>query len=160
MTDEKSVPAFCIGESAPDFSAKTGDGTTVSLSEYAGSKNVVLYFYPRDDTAGCTKEACSFRDNLERLNDTGTVVIGVSVDSEKSHRSFKEKYELNFDLLSDANHEIITKYGVQRTGKNGASANRVTFLIDKKGIVRHIWAPVNVEGHTEQVLEKIRELEL
>lgn len=148
------------GDKAPDFSAKTFDGKTVSLKDYSGLRNVVLYFYPRDNTPGCTKEACSFRDNLERLNDAETAVIGVSVDSLKSHESFMEKYGLNFDLLSDSGYDIIRKYGVQREGKNNrSSANRVTFLIDKKGIIRHIWAPVKVDGHTEKVLAKIKELE-
>ena len=150
-----------VGDKSPEFSAKTYSGKSISLKDYSGLKTVVLYFYPKDDTPGCTKEACSFRDNLGRLNDANTVVVGVSVDDLDSHRKFKEKYGLNFDLVSDVNYEIVKKYGVQREGKdNKLSANRVTFLIDKKGIIRYIWASVKVEGHTDEVLSKIKELKL
>ena len=160
MASSKLELTLQVGEKAPDFSTKTFDGKTVTLKDYSGSRNVVLYFYPGDNTPGCTKEACSFRGNLQRLNDAETAVIGVSVDSLKSHESFIEKYGLNFDLLSDSDYDIIQKYGVQRVGRNNRlSANRVTFLIDKKGIIRHIWAPVKVDGHTEEVLAKIKELE-
>ncbi len=150
-----------VGDKAPEFSAKTYDGKFISLKDYFGLKIIVLYFYPKDDTPGCTKEACSFRDNLGRLNDANTVVVGVSVDDFDSHKKFKEKYGLNFYLVSDVNYEIVKKYGVQREGKdNKLSANRITFLIDKKGIIRHIWAPVKVDGHTDEVLSKIKELKL
>ena len=148
------------GDKALIFSAKTYGGKTVSLKDYVGKKNVVLYFYPKDDTPGCTKEACSFRDNIQGINDENTVVIGVSVDDIKSHEKFKNKYNLNFDLVSDEEHKIIEMYGVKRVKDDKVIANRVTFLIDKKGIIRFIWNTVNAEGHAVEVLEKIGELGL
>ena len=157
---KQSKAELKAGDKAPSFSAKTYGGKSVKLEDYLGSKNLVLYFYPKDDTPGCTKEACSFRDNLTLLNDANTAVLGVSVDNVKSHEKFKEKYELNFDLVSDDNYEIVKKYGVLRERNNRISANRVTYLIDKKGIIRFIWQKVNVDEHTNQVLEKIKELKL
>ena len=150
-----------VGDRAPDFIAATYGGSKIKIRDYLGSQNLVLYFYPKDDTPGCTKEACSFRDNLEKLNSSNTAVLGISVDNVKSHEKFRDKYKLNFDLISDKNKEIVGKYGVEREGKsNQVRANRVTFLIDKKGIIRYIWKKVNVEGHVEEVLEKIKELKL
>ncbi len=157
---KQSKAELKAGDKAPSFSAKTYGGKSVKLKDYLGSKNIVLYFYPKDDTPGCTKEACSFRDNLARLNNANTAVLGVSVDNVKSHEKFKEKYELNFDLVSDDNYEIIKNYGVLRERNNRINANRVTYLIDKKGIIRFIWQKVNVDEHAKQVLEKIDELKL
>ncbi|MFC1558565.1 peroxiredoxin [candidate division KSB1 bacterium] len=145
---------------APLFTAKTYEGKSISLKDYTGKKNVVLYFYPKDDTPGCTKEACSFRDNLKRINNKSTIVLGVSVDNVKSHEKFKNKYELNFDLVSDEDHTIVEKYGVKRVRNERVSANRVTFLIDKKGIIRYIWHSVKVDGHVDRVIDKIKELGL
>ena len=156
----KSANELEVGDKAPDFLARTYGGKIVKLKDYLDSKNILLYFYPKDDTPGCTKEACSFRDNLKQLSSTNTTVLGVSVDNVISHEKFKEKYKLNFDLISDNKHAIVKKYGVIRERNNRVSANRVTFLIDKKGIIKYIWKPVKVTGHTEEVLEKIKELEL
>ncbi|MFC1729197.1 peroxiredoxin [candidate division KSB1 bacterium] len=150
-----------IGDKAPLFSAKTFGDEEIRLEDFIGEKNVVLYFYPKDDTPGCTTEACSFRDNMEQITSLNTVVLGVSVDDVSSHEDFKEKYELNFPLVSDADQKIVKMYGVARESRNDTIfANRVTFLIDKKGIIRHIWNPVKVEGHTEDVLKRIQELKL
>ena len=149
------------GMKAPDFKAESTEGKTLSLSDFKG-KIVVLYFYPKDSTPGCTREACSFRDNQAKLKRKGAVVLGVSKDSLKSHESFKEKYNLNFPLLSDPDKKIIQDYGVWKEkklyGKTSMGVERSTFLIDGEGIVRKIWRKVNVDGHEEEVLNAIKEL--
>lgn len=122
-----------VGMPAPDFP---------SLQELHG-KVIVLYFYPKDDTPGCTKEACGFRDVFNDIKKLGGVVIGVSKDSEESHQRFQKKYNLNFQLLSDPNEKIISDYGVQK--------ERATFVIDHEGIIRRIWRKVSVERHVEEV---------
>ena len=146
-----------IGEKAPDIEAETYGGKKIKLSDYKNKKAVVLYFYPRDNTPGCTKEACSMRDGMEMLEKLGVQVLGVSTDSVKSHEGFRDKYNLNFPLLSDKGKNIIKTYGVE---SEHGSARRVTFLIDKSGVIRHVWEKVNTSQHAEEVAEKIQELEL
>ena len=144
-----------VGEKAPPFSLPTGDGEAVSLKDFRGKK-IVLYFYPKDNTSGCAKEACSFRDNMGILKKKGAVVLGVSADSVDSHRKFAEKYDLSFSLLSDEKKEMIKNYGVWKEksmyGKKYFGIERTTFVIDEKGTITHIFPKVKVEGHTEEVL--------
>ncbi|HWP93270.1 MAG TPA: peroxiredoxin [Thermodesulfobacteriota bacterium] len=146
-----------IGDKAPDIEAETYGGKKIKLSDYKDKKAVVLYFYPRDNTPGCTKEACSMRDGMEMLEKLGVQVLGVSTDSVKSHEGFRDKYNLNFPLLSDKSKNIIKTYGVE---SEHGSARRVTFLIDKSGVIRHVWEKVNTSQHAQEVAEKIKELEL
>ncbi len=144
-----------VGQAAPDFTMLADDGRKVSLKDFRGKK-VVLYFYPKDDTSGCTAEACSFRDNLARVTTKGAVILGVSRDDNASHRKFKGKYDLNFPLLSDDSGEVTETYGVWQTksmyGREYKGIVRTTFLIDEKGKIAKIWPKVKVEGHTDEVL--------
>jgi peroxiredoxin Q/BCP len=126
-----------VGDRAPDFSLPDASGRTVSLSAFQGQKAVVLYFYPKDDTPGCTKEACSFRDSYEDFTAAGAEVIGVSSDSGDSHQRFAKKYQLPFTLLSDEGALVRKKYGVPAT--LGLLPGRVTFVIDREGVVRHVF---------------------
>src|SRR5436853_3626333 len=159
MTDERlRAPAMAmpaVGEPAPDFSLRSDDGRTISLKELRGKK-VVLYFYPKDDTPGCTKEACSFRDNLGRVQSKGAVVLGVSRDDGNSHAKFRDKYHLNFPLLSDDQGRVTEAYGVWKKknlyGREHFGIERTTFLIDEAGKIDRIWPKVHVEGHTDEVL--------
>jgi len=144
------------GENAPNFEGLTSDGSKLSLKEFIGKKNVVLYFYPKDDTPGCTKEACNFRDNIRSLRDLGAEIVGVSLDSVESHKKFKDKYNLPFPLLSDKEKRIATAYGVLKEG--GASANRFTFIIDRNGKIAKIFPKVDVSVHSEEVAAALREL--
>lgn len=150
-----------IGDKAPDFTLNNQEGTPVTLSELKGH-NVVLYFYPRDMTPGCTQEACDFRDNLARLQKNGTMVLGVSKDSEKSHVKFREKHELPFDLLADTETKVCDLYGawVEKSmyGKKYMGIERSTILIDKEGVVQEIWRKVKVKGHVDAVLEAVEKL--
>jgi len=143
------------GKKAPDFTAATDGGKKLKLSELRG-KPVVLYFYPKDDTPGCTAEACGFRDQLPDFGKLKTQVIGVSKDSADKHDKFKKKYELNFPLVSDEDGKICEKYGtwVEKSlyGRKYMGIDRATFLIDEKGTVRAIWRKVKVPGHVDQVL--------
>jgi peroxiredoxin Q/BCP len=145
-----------VGDQAPDFDGPTSDGSRLGLKDFVGKKNVVLYFYPKDDTPGCTREACSFRDNLQSIRNMGAEIVGVSVDSVQSHSRFATKYELPFPLISDKETRIATAYGVLRD--TGASTNRVTFLIDKNGKVAKIFPKVDVSKHTEEVVAALKEL--
>ncbi len=146
-------------EKAPDFSLPgidEGGGERVfSLSDFAGKK-VVLYFYPRDNTPGCTTEACDFRDNIERVRAEGAVVLGVSPDSVKSHRGFRDKHGLSFPLLSDTDRSVATEYGAygekKMYGKVSMGIIRSTVLIGEDGLVKKIWRGVKVKGHVEEVL--------
>ncbi len=151
-----------IGKKAPAFTLPASTGGKVKLSEFAGKKNVVLYFYPRDNTPGCTTEACDFRDNLARLQDQDTVVLGVSPDSIASHEKFAAKYELPFPLLSDEDHAVAEKYGAwgekKNYGKTYEGIIRSTFLIGKDGKIKAIWSPVRVKGHVDEVAAKVAEL--
>lgn len=147
------------GKKAPSFTLTSDDGKKVSLKDYLGKK-VVLYFYPKDDTPGCTKEACSFTDNLGAVQKAGAIVFGVSADSVESHKKFKQKYHLNFPLLSDPDREVIEKYGVWKEknmyGKKMMGIERTTFIIDEEGRIHHIFPKVKVDGHVEKVLEKLK----
>jgi peroxiredoxin Q/BCP len=144
-----------IGDKAPEFDLPTGDGKSLSLKELKGKK-VVLYFYPKDNTSGCTREACSFQDNLKAIEKKGAVVVGVSPDGPGSHMKFAEKYELTFPLVSDEKKEIVKKYGVWKEkslyGRKYMGVERTTFIIDGKGVVSHIFPKVKVDGHTEEIL--------
>jgi len=146
------------GDKAPDFSLINDEGNKVSLKDFKGKK-VILYFYPKDDTSGCTKEACSFRDNIKIINKKNAVVIGVSKDDTKSHQKFKKKYDLPFTLLSDENLEMLKKYDVWKEksmyGKKYMGIERTTYIIDEKGKIQDIFNKVKVDGHTDEVLEKI-----
>lgn len=144
-----------VGNKAPDFSSTDESGNKVSLKDFKGEK-VVLYFYPKDDTTGCTAEACDFRDNFSRVKKLGAVVLGVSPDSEKSHTKFKTKYELPFTLLADTEKEIVNAYGVWQEksmyGRKYMGVVRTTFIIDEKGKITHIFEKVKVKGHVDEVL--------
>jgi peroxiredoxin Q/BCP len=149
------VAAPKVGDRAPAFSLPTGDGKTVSLKDFKGKK-VVLYFYPKDNTSGCTKEACSFRDNMAILKRKGAMVLGVSADSVDSHRKFADKFDLPFPLLSDEKKEMLKTYGVWKEksmyGKKYYGIERTTYVIDEKGTITHIFPKVKVDGHTEEIL--------
>jgi peroxiredoxin Q/BCP len=149
------------GQQAPDFSLAADDGAKVKLSGLKGQP-VVLYFYPRDDTPGCTREACAFRDQQAPLKKLGAVVLGVSTDDVASHVKFRDKYTLNFPLLADTDHKVAEKYGAWREknmyGKKSMGIQRSTFLIDADGVVRKVWKKVSVDGHDAQVLTALKEL--
>jgi len=143
------------GDKAPAFTAKDQNGKEVSLSDFEGKK-VVLYFYPKDDTPGCTAQACNLKDNYSLLTKKGFVVLGVSVDSEKSHKKFEEKYELPFTLVADTDKKIVEAYGVwgekKFMGKTYMGTNRVTFLIDEHEVIKKIISKPDTKNHTEEVL--------
>jgi peroxiredoxin Q/BCP len=139
--------ALTVGTDAPAFTTKDTNGNTVSLSDFTG-KTVVLYFYPKDDTPGCTKQACSFRDAQTEYTSKGVVVLGVSADDEADHQAFTSKYGLNFPLLADTNKSIITAYDVD----GGGYAKRVTYVIDGDGKIIHVDASVNTATHASDVL--------
>ncbi|OWY19135.1 thioredoxin-dependent thiol peroxidase [Sphingobacteriales bacterium UPWRP_1] len=143
------------GAAAPVFTATDQSGNTVSLADLKGKK-VVLYFYPKDDTPGCTAEACNLRDNYELLGVKGYVVIGVSPDSEKSHRKFADKFQLPFTLLADQNNAIANAYGVwgekKFMGKTYMGIHRTTFLIDQNGMIEKVITKVDTKNHTEQII--------
>src|SRR6266545_152414 len=149
------------GTVAPTFTAKNADGETVRLKDLRGQK-VVLYFYPKDDTPGCTKEACSFRDANRDMQKRGIIVLGVSADDVESHQKFADKYSLSFPLLADTDIRVSQLYGVYKErnmyGKKFMGVNRETFLIDKDGIVRKIWRKVSPEDHANEVLSAVEEL--
>lgn len=149
-----------IGQSVPNIDVKTSDGNMIRLSDYAG-KHIVLYFYPKDSTPGCTTEACSFRDNQESFADLNAVILGVSPDSEESHQEFKEKHELPFTLLVDDEHKLAENFGVWKLKKKPDREywgnERSTFIIDKDGVVQKAFREVKVDGHTEEALNFIRE---
>jgi thioredoxin-dependent peroxiredoxin len=143
------------GDKAPDFSAPTNGGGTASLAEFRG-KNVILFFYPKDDTPGCTKEACAFRDGFAAFKRRGAVVLGVSVDSAKSHDKFVEKFSLPFLLLADTDKRIVESYGVwgekSFMGRKYFGTHRVTFLIGPDGVIKRIWPEVKPQEHAAEVL--------
>lgn len=146
------------GNAAPDFTATNTNGETIRLKDLRGKK-VVLYFYPKDDTPGCTKEACSFRDAFSDFRKHDIEVIGVSTDSEASHKKFATKYKLPFTLLADTDHSIADAYGVygekKFMGRTYMGVKRMTFLIDEKGKVRKVFEKVKPEEHAREVLEAI-----
>lgn len=147
-----------IGDPAPSFSLPTDEGKTLTLSDLLGKK-VIIYFYPKDATPGCTKEACSFRDYKLNFDKKNTFIIGISKDSVKSHEKFKEKEGLNFTLVSDETGEVCQAYGVwaekSMYGRKYFGIDRSTFLIDEKGKIEKIWRGVSVPGHVEEVLETL-----
>jgi len=147
------------GKKAPAFSLKNHAGETVKLADFAG-KHVVLYFYPKDDTPGCTKEACDFRDGHAALKKAGAVVLGVSPDPETRHTKFREKYALPFDLLADVDHAVAEKYGAwgekSLYGKKYLGIIRSTFLIGPDGKVKKVWPKVKVAGHADEVLAALK----
>ncbi len=150
-----------VGKKAPDFTLQADDGGKVKLSSLRG-KPVVLYFYPRDDTPGCTREACAFRDRKAELATLGAAVLGVSTDGVDSHGKFRDKYKLNFPLLADPQHKVAEKYGAWREkvrfGKTSMGIQRSTYLIDAEGVVRKVWKNVKVDGHDRQVIAALEEL--
>lgn len=141
-----------VGDAIPEFKANDQEGFEITTEDLFGSP-VVFYFYPKDDTPGCTKEACEFRDNMERLQAYDVVVIGVSPDSGASHQKFINKHSLNFTLLTDENLELSKKFGVT---KGILGIERSTFLIDRDGIIRWLERPVSVSGHVDRVIEAIK----
>lgn len=149
------------GSPAPPFTLVSDSGEEITLSDLKGSP-VVLYFYPRDDTPGCTKEACSFRDASAELKELGAVVLGVSPDDVASHVKFRDKFQLNFPLLADPDHHVAEQYGAWREknmyGKTSMGVQRSTFLIDADGLIAHVWKRVKVDGHDRQVIEAVRGL--
>ncbi len=144
-----------VGQRAPAFSLQDQDGVAVSLSDFAGKK-VVLYFYPKDDTPGCTREACAFRDGSEQMRSSGAVVIGVSVDAASSHARFRAKYGLTFPLLADVDRRVVQAYGVWKEkslyGRTYMGTERTTFIIDEQGRIARVFAEVKVDGHLDEVL--------
>jgi peroxiredoxin Q/BCP len=149
------------GEKAPDFTLPADNGEKVKLSDLKGTP-VVLYFYPKDDTPGCTKEACAFRDQQAELQKLGAKVFGVSPDDVASHEKFRDKFQLNFPLLADVGHKTAEKYGAWREknmyGQKKMGIQRSTFLIDADGKVAKVWKAVKVDGHDQQVLKAIEGL--
>ena len=151
------MPNVEVGETAPDFTLNDQDGNPVSLSDYHGKRNVVLFFYPRDFSPGCTAQACSFRDSYEDFTDMDAVVIGVSGDSVGSHKKFLDKYLLPFTLLSDPKGKIRALYG--STKAFGLLPGRYTFIIDKEGVIRHIFtSETNMKKHVDEALKVLREI--
>lgn len=148
------MPDLKIGSKAPAFSLPADGGETLSLKDFKG-QTIVLYFYPKDDTSGCTAEACDFNENLKAFKKLDAVVIGVSKDSVKKHDKFKEKYGLNFPLLSDEGSDMCERYGVyvekSMYGKKYMGIERSTFIIDGTGVITHIWRKVKVSGHVDEV---------
>ena len=155
------MPLIEIGKKAPAFTLKDQDGKAHKLSDYEG-RPVVLYFYPKDDTPGCTAEACAFRDNLVRFKPGKALILGVSVLDEKSKAKFSEKYDLNFSLLADPDHEVADKYGAWQErsmyGRKYMGVARVTYLIGADGKVAQRWDKVKVDGHAEEVLAAVNAL--
>ena len=147
------------GEKAPDFTAKDQNGKTVSLSDFRG-KNVILYFYPKDDTPGRTAEACSFRDNYQSLLGKGFAVIGVSTDDEKSHKKFETKYNLPFPLIADSDKKIVEEYGLwvekNMYGKKYMGTARTTFVIDGNGVITKVIDKVDTQNSSQQVIDLLQ----
>ena len=158
MSDTINLKA---GDNAPDFTLEASTGETISLKDYLGNKRVVLYFYPKDNTSGCTKEACSFRDNLPDIQAKDTVVLGVSPDSLKSHDKFITKFELNFPLLSDPDHKVAEAYGAwgekSMYGKKYFGIIRKTFVIGKDGKLEHVFHKVKADGHGKEILDLLHD---
>jgi peroxiredoxin Q/BCP len=153
-----SISDLSIGDKAPDFALLGDDGKEHSLAQLKGKK-VVLFFYPKDDTSGCTKEACSFRDNLAGIKRKGAVVVGISADSVESHKKFISKYDLNFALLSDESRSVLEAYGVWKEksfmGRKYMGIERTTFIIDERGKISHLFRKVKVDGHTVEVIDAL-----
>jgi peroxiredoxin Q/BCP len=150
-----------INKKAPSISLKDSEGKNRTLKEFLGKK-VILYFYPKDDTSGCTAEACDFRDAFPKFSKTQSVVIGISPDSIESHKKFAKKYELPFILLSDEDKKVLIKYDVWKEksmyGRKYMGVERTTILVDEKGIIKKIYNKVKVKGHVEQVIKELNEI--
>ena len=148
-----------VGDPAPDFRLPSTEGRAISLKEFRGKKNVVLYFYPKDDTPGCTKESCSFRDERPKFDKKDAVILGVSFDDLASHAKFVEKYKLPFTLLSDENKTVASAYGVYKEksmyGRTYMGIERSTFVIGKDGRIAQIYRKVKVDGHSDEILEAL-----
>lgn len=148
------------GNKAPDFSAADQNGNKVKLSSFKGKKNVVLYFYPKDMTPGCTTEACDFRDQFKKFK--GAEILGVSIDPPERHQKFIDKYDLPFTLISDVDQKVVNKYGVWQEkklyGRKFMGIVRSTFIIDKTGVVRKIFPKVKVKGHVDEVMQALKQL--
>lgn len=153
--EKRNMTGLKIGGKAPEFTLLNDEGKKVSLSDFRGKK-VILYFYPRDNTPGCTRESCAFRDSLSEIKRRGGAVLGVSTDSVPSHRSFKQKYALNFPLLSDADKKVVHAYGIWKQkslyGRKYMGLERSTFLINEEGNISKIFPKVQVDGHLEETL--------
>ncbi|WCT13923.1 thioredoxin-dependent thiol peroxidase [Mucilaginibacter jinjuensis] len=153
------MATLTAGTKAPDFTANDQNGKTVSLADFKG-KTTILYFYPKDDTPGCTAEACDFRDNYQFLSSQGYEVIGVSVDDEKSHKKFETKYSLPFTLIADTDHTIVEAYGVwvekNMYGKKYMGVARTTFIIDAEGVISKIIEKVDTKNSSQQVLDLLK----
>ncbi|MGD1805450.1 peroxiredoxin [Dapis sp. BLCC M126] len=144
-----------VGDKAPEFTLPSQDGTQVSLSDFRGKKNIVVYFYPKDDTPGCTKEACAFRDQYQVFTDAGAEVIGISGDSQQSHKQFASKYNLPFTLLCDTSNKVRQLYDVPAT--LWILPGRVTYVIDKEGIIRHIFdSMLDFDAHVKEALKTLK----
>jgi peroxiredoxin Q/BCP len=151
------MASISVGASAPDFTKTTQNGDTISLSQFRGEKTVVLYFYPKDETPGCTAEACTFRDSFEDFVEAGAVVIGVSQDSEESHKRFAAHHRLPFLLVSDRDKALQKAYGVPKT--MGLLPGRVTYVIDLQGTVQHVFnSQLNAKKHVREALEVVKRL--
>ncbi len=150
-----------VGKKAPDFTLPADNGSKVKLSALKG-KPVVVYFYPRDDTPGCTREACAFRDLRQEMTKLGAEILGISTDDLASHKRFRDKHSLNFPLLADVDHRVAERYGAWREktrfGKTSMGVQRSTFLIGPDGVVRKVWKSVSVDGHDQQVLNALKAL--
>jgi thioredoxin-dependent peroxiredoxin len=148
-----------VGKKAPSFSLPDSNGNKISLKDYAGEK-VVLYFYPKDMTSGCTKEACDLRDSFPDFRKLKVEILGISIDSVSSHKKFAEKYNLPFTLLSDENKEVVEKYGVWKEksmyGRKYMGIERTTFIIDENGKIRNIFTKVKVTGHVEELIQALK----
>jgi peroxiredoxin Q/BCP len=153
------MPLLNAGDKAPDFKAIDQSGNAVSLSDFKGQK-VILYFYPKDDTSGCTKEACAFRDNFPKFKKLGVEVLGVSIDDEKKHKKFAEKYDLPFRLIVDTEKKIVGDYGVwgkkKFMGREYMGTARVTYLIDEKGKIETVFPKVKPDTHAEELLTLLK----
>ena len=158
MASEANAKGLMVGDKAPAFSLKNTEGKTVKLSDFKGKK-VVLYFYPKDNTPGCTKEACGFRDDFAQLKKRGVEVLGVSGDDQNSHQKFTEKFSLPFTLLSDPDHEMMEKYGAwgekNMYGKKSMGVLRITYIIDEEGKIAHLFKKVKTDTHSQDVLKVI-----
>ena len=152
-----SGTGLAAGEEAPEFSLSDQSGKTVSLKDFRGRQNVVVYFYPKDDTPGCTKEACTFRDQFTAFSDIGAVVLGISGDSPASHKKFAEKHRLPFQLLSDADGTVRKAFGVPKT--LGLLPGRVTYVIDKQGVIRHAFnSQFHATKHVDEAIGVLKSL--
>ena len=156
------MPDISVGSTAPDLNVQASNGKNISLKDFRGKKNVVLYFYPKDDTPGCTVEACGFRDGIKSLENADAVVLGVSPDSVKSHLKFIEKFNLPFILLADEDKKICQAYGVwvekSMYGRKYMGVARTTFVINKEGQIAKIFEKVKPEDHEKEVLECIKQI--